>query len=502
MESIVHFKFVDEVFSLDEEPISNDAFKLAMAENHSARVKRDTTVVSEDIEKNTISLKSYTFDKLLVNVDKLKRKRFKILKKCMTSITINKGNGDFSVYHNEKRGRRKSYYVRKNLTNVRIKEIIRGFQCKPEHEEAIKIFYTLLGYPKDIYTFDFFLLYFFNKQYYNKIVTTSLEYFPWVNFLHKKNINIPDFNLINFSEKIIRINKKKYYNLPFIKIIQDYFSIENECLVKSWLSEVLDDSINDETFFIKDRHGYLDFSIIGGHIYKAPSLLLELLNFYGKKETTSDNSIINYHSSYIDSEKAQKYVFDILKLYNFTADDVIGVLNTNLRHNWYNLIDLLYLFTRFNIKLNIPSLAYLNSNYKDYLSLLPALYDAKNKTGIVKYNTEFLKRIKRYSKKGEKVSIVYDDLYFEQNGNLEYLIGTANPILKVNSNNYTLDFRSGKSNERIFGGTSSLTIALMMNKNKLIDAMDIRYLYSKPHFESYFKENFSCDATQLIEYVQ
>jgi hypothetical protein len=84
-------------------PIDKYQLKEYMSKNRYVKIDRFSIVVSENTDKNTVSLKLFKFSKRFVTVRKSKRRRFKIDKKDCISLTINKTNGDFTFYFYSKK---------------------------------------------------------------------------------------------------------------------------------------------------------------------------------------------------------------------------------------------------------------------------------------------------------------------------------------------------------------------------------------------------------------
>ena len=218
MEETIHYKFVDERLTKEEEYITMstdvpfwaeidepneppiirevkaiktieltvDELKKAMANNEDVTIRRETIIVCEDPIKKTVSFKKYFFSKSLVIVKNLKRKKFKITNKFMHSLTINKETGDYSIYSRTKNN--KTPFVRKNVLNDSVKnKIFNLFTVGGNSTEthiAISKFYEILGYPPNMLRYTDMVKYFFNIDIPNYSNESSLMMFPFLNYLN------------------------------------------------------------------------------------------------------------------------------------------------------------------------------------------------------------------------------------------------------------------------------------------------------------------------------
>ena len=246
MEEIIHYKFVNERLSQDREvttigvdpadawfiddipettfrgkitttvknvEITQDEFKKAMSNNEHVGVFRETIVVSENSEKGTVSLKKYLFSKQFIQLPKIKKRKFKIIRKEMYSLTINKFTGDFSIYNRKRAKKKDIVFIRKNISNSnvkgRIQSLVSDGDSRNETNEAIGIFYSKLGYSSKMLNYTDLISVFFKVDPKDKDNKHSLPMFPFLNYIFENQIHIPNYYLLYPFESIFQKNKKK-----------------------------------------------------------------------------------------------------------------------------------------------------------------------------------------------------------------------------------------------------------------------------------------------------
>ena len=565
MEDTIHYKFVNEVLSQDRDvvvmgidlpwfnddestpipkqtkvaqrvPITQDEFKKAMSNNEQVNVFRETIVVSESLEKNTISLKKYIYSKEFVLVKKLKQRKFKIIRRESYSLTINKNTGDFSMY-NKKRSRKKDVvFIRKNVSNQNVKNRIASLlsdgDSKNETNYAIGMFYQLLGYGANMLSYTSIIGLFFNEDPKDKEHKHSLIIFPFLNYIFKNQINIYSYYLLYPFESLFQKNKKNYRGGNIEHYITDHYKINNKDLINSLLPILVRNNqfvlINKynidkvkQSGFITDRR--YEFDTIN-------PLILKLLDYYNI--TINELPSANLKDVFINVGSENQthiptYFFEILKLYNFKLDDVLA----NKDHMIYTINEL-YTFYQFGVKLKISSLNEIKEN-KDNIfdKIFDALCIARNATGTFSVNDKFVKRVNRYIPKKVKISFNYNKriqerpkMFSERHGliekpNYNRLFDNANqstliPMQFIDDSdpikyaimfnkNYHQSFGRNNSKLNVTGDKyGKLINALNFNKNGILDTLEIKQLYSKQYFENICKEKLEINPSQWVDYIR
>jgi len=565
MEDTIHYKFVNEVLSQDRNvfvmgidlpwfddgestpipkptnvsqrvPVTQDEFKKAMSNNEQVNVFRETIVVSESLEKNTISLKKYIYSKEFVLVKKLKQRKFKIIRRESYSLTINKTTGDFSMY-NKKRNRKKDVvFIRKNVSNQNVKNRIASLlsdgDSKKETNDAISMFYQLLGYSANMLTYTSIIGVFFSEDPKDKEHKHSLIIFPFLNYIFKNQINIHSYYLLYPFESLFQKNKKNYRGGNIEHYITDHYKINNKDLINSLLPILVRNNqfvlINKynvdkvkQSGFITDRR--YEFDTIN-------PLILKLLDYYNITINELPSANLKDVFTNVGSENQihiPTYFFEVLKLYNFKLDDVLA----NKDHMIYTINEL-YTSYQFGVKLKISSLNEIKEN-KDNIfdKIFDALCIARNVTGTFSVNDKFVKRVNRYIPKKVKISFNYNKriqerskLFSERHGltekqNYDRLFDNTNqstliPMQFIDDSdpikyaimfnkNYHQSFSRNNSNLNVTGDKyGKLINALNFNKNGILDTLEIKQLYSKQYFENICKEKLQINPSLWVDYIR
>ena len=565
MEDTIHYKFVNEVLSQDRNvfvmgidlpwfddgestpipkptnvsqrvPVTQDEFKKAMSNNEQVNVFRETIVVSESLEKNTISLKKYIYSKEFVLVKKLKQRKFKIITRESYSLTINKTTGDFSMY-NKKRNRKKDVvFIRKNVSNQNVKNRIASLlsdgDSKKETNDAISMFYQLLGYSANMLTYTSIIGVFFSEDPKDKEHKHSLIIFPFLNYIFKNQINIHSYYLLYPFESLFQKNKKNYRGGNIEHYITDHYKINNKDLINSLLPILVRNNqfvlINKynvdkvkQSGFITDRR--YEFDTIN-------PLILKLLDYYNITINELPSANLKDVFTNVGSENQihiPTYFFEVLKLYNFKLGDVLA----NKDHMIYTINEL-YTSYQFGVKLKISSLNEIKEN-KDNIfdKIFDALCIARNVTGTFSVNDKFVKRVNRYIPKKVKISFNYNKriqerskLFSERHGltekqNYDRLFDNTNqstliPMQFIDDSdpikyaimfnkNYHQSFSRNNSNLNVTGDKyGKLINALNFNKNGILDTLEIKQLYSKQYFENICKEKLQINPSLWVDYIR
>jgi hypothetical protein len=565
MEDTIHYKFVNEVLSQDRNvfvmgidlpwfddgestpipkptnvsqrvPVTQDEFKKAMSNNEQVNVFRETIVVSESLEKNTISLKKYIYSKEFVLVKKLKQRKFKIIRRESYSLTINKTTGDFSMY-NKKRNRKKDVvFIRKNVSNQNVKNRIASLlsdgDSKKETNDAISMFYQLLGYSANMLTYTSIIGVFFSEDPKDKEHKHSLIIFPFLNYIFKNQINIHSYYLLYPFESLFQKNKKNYRGGNIEHYITDHYKINNKDLINSLLPIL----VRNNQFVLINKYN-VDKVKQSGFItdcrYEFDTinpLILKLLDYYNITINELPSANLKDVFTNVGSENQihiPTYFFEVLKLYNFKLDDVLA----NKDHMIYTINEL-YTFYQFGVKLKISSLNEIKEN-KDNIfdKIFDALCIARNVTGTFSVNDKFVKRVNRYIPKKVKISFNYNKriqerskLFSERHGltekqNYDRLFDNTNqstliPMQFIDDSdpikyaimfnkNYHQSFSRNNSNLNVTGDKyGKLINALNFNKNGILDTLEIKQLYSKQYFENICKEKLQINPSLWVDYIR
>ena len=571
MEEIIHYKFVNERLSQDREvttigvdpadvwfiddmpettlqskitttvknvEITQDEFKKAMSNNEHVGVFRETIVVSENSDKGTVSLKKYLFSKQFIQLPKIKKRKFKIIRKEMYSLTINKFTGDFSIY-NKKRAKKKDIvFIRKNISNSnvkgRIQSLVSDGDSRNETNEAIGIFYSKLGYSSKMLNYTDLISVFFKVDPKDKDNKHSLPMFPFLNYIFENQIHIPNYYLLYPFESVFQKNKKNYKHGNLGQYFTDHYKVKNKGLVDTLLEvlvrnnqqitynkyNVAEPKIN-EKFLDNNR---FDFETIN-------PLTLKIFDHYNVKPFDvlySPNIISSKIFTNVGAENQvhiPPYFFDMLNLYEFKLNDVLNNMDKILF-----IMNELYSFYQFGVKLKITTITQFNLNGDNIFDkLFDALCLARNTTGTFLVNNEFIKRVNRFIPKDVKISFPYakripvrsklfsercgltskqkyDRLFDNTNHCLNLFMGIIddkNPEkcgVYFNKNYYQASFRSNTDSTNHKYNT--LINALNNNTNGILNTLEIKQVYSKQYFEDLCQEKMGIIPTEWVDYIK
>ena len=569
MEELIHYKFVNERLSQDRvvittgiDPadawfidddvpqvtlhtnstvqnveITQDEFKKAMSNNEHVGVFRETIVVSENSEKGTVSLKKYLFSKQFIELPKIKKRKFKIIRKEMYSLTINKVTGDFSIY-NKKRAKKKDIvFIRKNISNSnvksRIQNLISDGDSKNETNEAIGIFYSKLGYSSKMLTYTDLINVFFNIDPKDKDNKHSLPMFPFLNYIFENQIHIPNYYLLYPFESIFQKNKKNYKNGNLTQYFTDHYKVKNKGLVDTLLEILVRNNqqitYNKYNVVEPNMTKYLDNNRFD--LETINPLMLKVLDHYNVKPFDvlySPNIVSSKIFTNVGAENQvhiPPYFFEMLNLYEFKLNDVLNNMDKILF-----TMNELYGFYQFGIKLKIITITQFNLN-GGYVfdKLFDALCLARNTTGTFLVNSEFIRRVNRFIPKDVKISFPYakripvrSKLFSERHGLTskqiyDRLFNNANDCLNLfmgfiddktpekcgvyfNKNYYQSSFRSNtdSTNHKY----NKLINALNNNTNGILNTLEIKQVYSRQYFEDLCQEKMEINATEWVDYIK
>ena len=474
MEQIIHYRFVNEVFTkpvknyvtsvdpintwfedgeeaVNLQPVSVlqerlvtltvDELKESMSKNEEVTINRETIIVSENTINNTVSLKKYIFSKTLVKTRRGGLRRyFKIKDKNMVSLTINKKTGDFSVYTRKKIGRNSQVFVRKNVSTNAVKSRLhvleKSTSCPEKMVEAIKIFVEKLGYyDLDLSTYTGTIKYFYNTDPVDQYSRTGLHIFPFINYLKVNGINIISYHALYYFEWIFNKNKVKYRGCDIIDYMSDYYDINDRVLLQMILfklvakNEVIINTIDMDTkayWFTNQtsRLCYISYT--------------KLKLFYDLGKIESPHFYFNY-GQYIDSllpignktnnNEIQLYpeIIKYYKYYGVTLSDYFKITNIEgYEIHTSRSLRYLKLFDFFGIKLKLNSLYDLHAKIHVYDKIIKMLFESVNKSGTYLVDTKSIQRIKLYFKGNYEFNFLTNVKFKEKEGFFEFNhIGTS-----------------------------------------------------------------------------
>ena len=530
MEEIIHYRGVNERFyyttsvehsSPDEDPftnipiasansyhttekifIDNDEFKKRLSEDKQVFVQRDTIVISEDYQKNTISLKFYLSAKKTVKVKTLKRKVFKKTIKYKHIISINKSTGEFTICVKNA----KNNFVRQNIMCASIKNYINEFlnivtyndiDTKKQFTLAYEVFYQKLGYS-NITTINDLI-----KSVYNIDHTEegfSLMYLLLINYLKKSKIELPDFYLLPQFFELFKKNKKKYYGKTMSDFITDHYQLKNKIIVDELLVRL--NELNSKTLN-KKRNLFAN----DNYLYINPVILKILdLHFNASKFIVRDEYFTN--TIYTNYQLQLPYVIKILKIYKdtFTLNDILkffirdetkdaftiaGVINEN---NFYFNSEFEYLLTALDNLYSANIIIKDPTNIKIVQKISKALSLAIEHTGTFTVDKKLINRLKRFLKAPKKIILATEEKVVD----FKYKIGLQSKsetfYFKYNkhANNF-YHINNYDSSKELQSLGNKLSSAFNLNQNLILETVKVNYLYSKDFFEQSCKYILNCD---------
>jgi hypothetical protein len=557
MENTIHYKFVKENFTktIQETILSADAvfndfdsdlddlvslvetcktekiinlttneLKEAMSNDEEVFIDRTTIIVSEDIIKNTVSLKLYKFKKVFVRVSTSKKRKFKILLKKTWSLTINKSTGEFSVYAGYKKRKYTHMFVRKNLSNsnirYRLRELQRADGFVDEMSQAIKIFYGLLGYNDLGLTYTDTIRYFYNTDPNDHIDNFGLPIFPFLNYLRVNSINIISYHALYYFEWIFNHNKARYKGADILHYMMDYYGINDRFLLTMILFKMI---AKNEAITTKphDKNDIFDLTSPEFSLYFIDYTKLKLfhdLNISQSEQFNGDwefylNEFLSTSCKTSNDEKYQyKQIYECIKLYGFTHSDIF--INPMLKE----IIKYLMIFKAFGVKLKINNInQYMNNEYT-FNKIFNLMFESANMTGTYKVDKKSLDRIKLYFK-GYKID--FQSMFkfkkqhrgiFSKQDEFNYNAGSFSFLFNVMKNpdeRYYISINPISINSNTFDPNligvnhpgNHFTSVFNSNKNGLASSFKVKVLYSKNYFEKLCHSN-NINVDMWVDYLK
>lgn len=519
-------------------PIDKYQLKEYMSKNRYVKIDRFSIVVSENTDKNTISLKLFKFSKRFVTVRKSKRRRFKIDKKDSISLTINKTNGDFTFYFYSKN--KKPYFIK----NMLLGDITQRFSNILSDEDIINkinieiaavLFYNLLGYNQfNILNYNSLINHFFDKEnnnYLDVSVIKTITLLPFLNYLKLNNINIKSSKLLNYFITIFRKNKNKFKNCDIIDYMAYYYNIDDRELLKNVLNlllshysvpKTIDNGIND---YLKITSRPLnDMYLKLYHDLKCE----DVFSWYSFTQVDS----VGLAAALQYDRGLYHKVLNLFKTYEIPLTDKYFLSKTDIATS-IKKIDMLEMF---NIKIH-GNKHHLLLNKKFMIKLMFILSLAVNKSGLTyvdkktfnrvklyfkKHNLEFLTtpklKIKTYEEYNESISEVETNTRlfdFEFSDPVSELFDKCNIILRIynNKNNVlVLNINPVKGTvntlRKIFevnevkNLSDNFKLNFITNKNNLRCDLKFKYIFSKKYFEELFYKEFTYKPSEVIGYIE
>jgi len=571
MEDIVHYKHVDEKFhnhisvvveveetttdpfgegievktkrgevKRDIVKITADELKEAMSRNDTVSISRETIIVSEDFAKNTVSLKRFVFNKTLVPIRKINRKKFKILNQTMYSLTINKTTGDFSYYERKKNPNHKKrgfyFYVRKNISFKRLRTMIENvfrYDFKDEMKYAIMKFYEIVGYEPLLNYRQFMNKYLppEDEAYFNPVYKHSLPILPFINYIRKKNIKDVTYEQLYLFEYIFKKDKKKYYNKSMYEYLRDFYNIKDDRLFERSVKElkeqtktaILDQRADHQTKKPHERDHY-NFVYPGFN-----EQIISLIYRYNLSPSRyNELSIITSNFYEVDERhKLPLVVYRMVDLYGFDIVEIINMLKEmHINHIKKRMIELEY-FATFNVKLNIKRFEDYVLNYKSiYHKIYDSLCYSRAMTGTFYLEPQLVNAVRNElltelgdrmilnqgSKPNERDYRDYNSLPISDDGNehVKNLYNFESCLPKVTFINDITNDRvdmiishiTHENTIRRYNKTAHFENALnyivkLTNEEKI----RIKQIYSKKYFEDVLMKKYKLNSEEHIVYI-
>ncbi len=432
MEDIVHYKHVNEnyyVYKLENiTPIDNDLlpfdgfdgvvvenkpawvktpvdqieFKKSMSENQEVTVYRSTIIVSEDLNKNTVSVKIYVKDRVTVPIKNQKRRKFKIIQHEQLSLTINKTTGDFSIYKKSYHRRKYYYTIRKNIITDQLKELINRFFLPEAATKAVKVLYELLGYKPLVKYKDFFNEYLppLSQTYFDPRQIYSISSFPFLNYLFKSGIKDLTYENLPMFEFIYKREKKQFYNQSVYDYIRYLYEIKDDNLfmfVKNELTSrtILAFDIHQAEYRVTKNKQSYRFDLPGIHVgmlefikrYNIPALKYRQLGLMTP----------NYYQDFTREygyDKVPMYIHRMIDYYGFNVWDVLQYQKENY-DTCFKAFKYMSYFETFGVKMKITHPSEFWDSFDDYLRIYDTLCVARGDTGTFKLNNSFVVGLKK-----------------------------------------------------------------------------------------------------------
>lgn len=492
----------DSFYTTERIFIDNEEFKKRLSENKKVYVERDTIVISEDYQKNIISLKFYTFSKHAVKVKTLKRNVFKITKKCKYIISVNKNTGEFTIFvkngiHNFIRQNMLCGDTKHHINNLLNNIIYVQKDIKKQFTLAYEVFYQKLGY-NNITTINDLIKSIYNIDYTEEGL--SLMYLLTINYLKKSKIELPDFYLLPQFFKLFRKNKKKYYGKTMSEFITDHYQLKNKIIVDELLirlNELNSKIINKKkNLFINDDYLYIN------------PIILKILDLHydPSKFIVRDEYFTNFiHNNF---QLQLPYVIKILKIYKdtLTLNDILKFYIRDDSRDAFTLAGVtkenkFYFKTEFEYFLTaLDNLYSANIIIKDptNIDIVRKIYSALSLTiensGTFKLDKKLVSRLKRFLKPPRRVILATEEKVVD----FKYKIGlqTKSKTLYFKYDkhqNNTYSFEYDDTNKELRSLALKIRLAFELNQNAIQETVKVNYLYSKDFFEQSCKYILKCD---------
>jgi len=556
MEDIVHFKYVDEQYWVKElikveqprsstlplfveskeirsEPqvswefITQDEFKKYLGENKEVNTSRVTYIVSEDLTKNTISLKCFKFSKRTVIVKNLKRRRFKINYHNIFSLTVNKTTGEFSTYH--KTYARRKYYcmIRKNIITERLKNLLRTYFLTAMNNDsfgAVPVFYKLLGY-EPLITYKQFMNEYLppkSQDFFDPRITDSISSFPFLNYLIKSGIKDLSFELLPMVEYIFKQDKKKFFNKSIIEYIKHYYNIKNDVLLESVFNQLTVTNYNT-----RELHSvaYKTTDNKSGYEFYTPGINMGVINLIDRYNIPNEkykDICLTTTNFYFDSTNEYKsiphYVHKMVDYYGFKIYEILDYYIQN-RGNCMRTFKFLYVFHMFGIKFKIERAIDFLVTGSNIFMIFDALCYSRGETGVIQLNHSLVETLKnslpsgyelriKHSTKPNKAAF-YDEITVIRTDDDKYtrIYNIKSPAPLINVIDVVNKQIVVKTTLDLFepilvstnGGLDSYTQAVisLYDKNQIF----VKQIYSKSYFEDHLLKTYGLVASDFLVYT-
>jgi len=518
-------------------PTDEIEFKKAMSENNPASFYRSTYVVSENITKNTVSLKAFIMAKRTVPVKNLVRLKFKITQHEHFSLTINKTTGEFSIYRKIYKKRKYYYTIRKNIITEDLKGLItKYFIVNNNSVKAVEKLYELLGYKPLMGYKDFFNEYLppLSQSFYDPKLVHSLPSFPFLNYLFKSGIKDLNYENLPIFEFIYKCNKKCFYNRSVYDYIKHHYDIKDNDLLMIIKDELTLHTIkafnNHHAEYVKTGRGL-------SYCFNLPGIRVGLLDFikrynipaskYKELELITPNHYHDFKREF-GNGKVPMFVHRMIDYYGFNISEVLAYYNhiTNL-NKCFRVFKALSYFEMFSIKLKITHPAEYWDNLYDYQRIYDALCVARSETGTFKLNNLFVVRLRKILPEGynllilqnsqpkKSTNIVCTSSYEVQTYEKAYALNSPSALFAIRDNQNQIIFKFWTSGiewgvrnpyehsepGRIDNSHIIKNIKAFMTNEIDNNRIFLEQIYSKAYFEKYLFDNFKLKAEDFLVYT-
>jgi hypothetical protein len=525
----------DEIFGASSKLVETDEehFKESLKNNVPCYVHRETFVVEHDTEKNKVIFKRYFVRKNPVEIKKIKTMRLKTYK-SYKSLTIDITTGDFTTYSIDTGGRRRKKRtptVRKTIFTHQVMSVIEsifddGLINRESINDGLNKSIKTLGYDQEItnmFSQDYLrIVYRDNKK---KIrIHNYVFVFIAHNFFKRLGVKLPNMHNVLEYANTFKTNKKSYVGKSIYTYYANYFGTDELFIAglfdykdqlnmniyvsnqdkedkDDWFHATSKDNIKENYYRINEEAVTILYKL--GYNLSEIKSSQQLLNIVYSR----DNSQVGFYHNPLELPldiliENKEFFRSIIK--DTSLDTLISMLKT-LR----NLRDV------YDIKAS-AYLMYLSS----VGSILSALHQSTEETGLYTVSKGFLNRLKKQLPKNSKCSVTKhinkkieteklslnifrrDDSTFCSTINITYKTEKMKLMVCENDINYRIYNKRITLNgltknyvlEKAFGNFNR---NYHKNKNRF-KYVGLKAHYSRKRFEDLLKEKFSQKDLKII----